>query len=508
MGKGSLQGGHTTTCQGRLILAASIAALLAAGAPAAPARAQAAPGPSVTFQSGPEEPTPTNDPTPTFRFSASDPMASFECALDGAAPEPCESPYTTASLDDGAHSLAVRASDVLAGPGEWATRAFSIDTSVPAVTFTGGPDGRTLERRPSFSFSSQPGSAFECLLDGAAAGCGAGSLAPAGDLADGNHLVVVRATNPAGTTGPWAQRGFTVDTTGPQTVLVNPPPSHTSSSTPLIAFHSDESSARFECSIDGSPFSPCESPWAPGPLAAGPHHVAVRAVDALGNADATPATANFTVTDSGSTPGQRPDFETGVRMLAERLVLNLNMAVGTLRETELPTVLRQGRVSVRGIEWLVPGTLTLTGRAASARGRPVVLRGRVRLDAAGSGTLALRPTKAGRDLMRRKGSLPLIVGARFSTPGLTLSAAEKATLVRDWITPGEARRAVSRTLRRSYGAGARKPVVEIGARCGSGCLEVGAEWANGADLWTARGRARQVSGRLSAVLAEAVRRAR
>ena len=460
----------------------------------------------MTFQSGPEDPTPTNDPTPTFRFSASDPMASFECAVDAAPPEPCESPHTTASLDDGPHTLAVRASDVLANPGEWATRAFSVDTSVPAVTFTGGPEGPTRERRPGFSFVSQPGSSFECLLDGAPTACGGGLLAPATDLPDGNHLLVVRATNPAGTTGRWAPRGFTVDTTGPQTVLVNPPPQN-SSATPLIGFHADESDAGFECSIDGGAFSPCDSPWAPGPLEAGPHHVAVRAVDALGNADATPATANFTVGGSGSAPG-RPDFETGVRMLAERLVLNMNVTVATLRETELPTLRRQGGVRVRGIEWLVPGTFSVTGRAAAVRGRPVVLRGSTRLDAAGSGMLALRPTRAGRRLLRRKGSLPLVVGARFSSPGLVMSAADRATLVRDWLTPDEARRAVGATLRRSYGVGTKSPSVEVGARCGSGCLQVAAEWVKGAEVWTARGRARQVSGRLSAELAEAVRQTR
>jgi hypothetical protein len=411
-------------------------------------------------------------------------------------------------LDDGPHSLAVRASDALFNPGEWVTRAFSVDTSVPAVTFTGGPYGRTRERRPSFSFTSAPGSSFECVLDGAATGCGSGSLAPAADLADGNHLVVVRATNPAGTRSAWAPRGFTVDTTGPQTILVNPPPAQSGSATPLIAFRADESSATFECSVDGGPFSPCSSPWGPGPLAQGSHHVAVRAVDTLGNADTTPATADFTVTGSGSTPGQRPDFQTGVRMLAERLVLNLNMAVGTLRQSELPSVLRQGGVSVSGIGLLVPGTFSVAGRAATVRGRPVVLRGSVSLDAAGSATLALRATRAGRRLMRGRSSLPLIVAGRFSTPGLVMSAAEKATLVRDWLTPDEARRAVTSTLQRSYGAGAKSPSVDVGARCGSGCLDVSAEWIRGNAAWAARGRARQVAGRLSAELAEAVRQAR
>jgi hypothetical protein len=163
---------------------------------------------------------------------------------------------------------------------------------------------------------------------------------------------------------------------------------------------------------------------------------------------------------------------------------------------------------VRGISSLVPGTLSVTGRARAARGRPVVLRGSLALDDTRPGTLALRPTKAGRALMRRGGPVPLVVAARFTMRGLILSAAEKATLVRDWITPKEARRAVIATLRRSSGSGAKHPSVEIGARCGSGCLQVRAEWLAQGARWSARGRARQVAGRVSANLAEAVRQKR
>jgi hypothetical protein len=490
-----------------VIRAASIAAVLVAGAPAAPARAQGEPasGPSVTFESGPQDPTPTNDPTPTFAFSASDPMASFECSVDGGLPDTCGSPHTTASLGDGPHRIQVRASDALQNPGEWASRDFTVDTSVPEVAFTDGPDGPTRARRPAFAFTSAPGSSFECRLDDLAVGCLAGSFAPAGDLGEGPHLLVVRATNPAGTTGPWAPRGFSVDVTGPETVLVTPPPAQGASPTPLIAFRSDESNATFECSIDGSSFSPCSSPWLPGTLAAGPHRVAVRALDGVGNPDATPAAADFTV--GGGTPG-RTDPLTSVRMLAERLVMNLDMTVGRIRETEVPTVLRRGAVRVEGIRSLVPGTLSVVGRSRTARGHPVVLRGSLALDATGPGTLALRLTKKGRALMRRNGSVPLVVAARFTMRGLVLSAAEKATLVRDWITPEEARRAVISTLRRSNGADAKNPTVEVGRRCGSGCLEVSAEWVSKGARWSARGRARQVSGRVSADLAEAVRQHR
>jgi Bacterial Ig-like domain len=566
--------------------------------PAKPARAQAdpVPGPTVTFEAGPQDPTPTNDPAPTFRFSASDPTATFECSVDAAAPESCDSPYTAGSLADGPHRLDVRATDALGNPGEWAgrdftvdtaaptttidfgpggstptgdstptfgfsspdpdamfrcaidggtfdpcespfttvplgdgahllevhaadpagnigadaRRGFSVDSSVPAVIYTAGPDGPTGNRRPSFTFTSDPGSSFDCRLDGAAVGCAGGSFTPAADLADGSHVLEVRATNSAGTVGSWAPRAFTVDTVGPETVLVNPPPARTGSTNPAIGFTTDEAAATFECSIDGSPFAPCTSPWSPGPLAFGPHRVAVRALDALRNPDRTPATSEFTVAQDApaTTPTARTDTDAGVRTLAERLVLNLRTTVGRLRETELPTVLRRGSVRVGPISSLVPGTLTVTGRAAGVRGHPVVLRGAVSWTAPGSGTLALHPTKSGRALMRRSKSLRLLVDARFGTGGFVLTAAEKATLVRDWITPDEARRAATRTLRRSNGSGAKHPSIEIGARCGSGCLEVRAEWTSRGALWIARGRARQVDGRITAELAEAVRQTR
>jgi hypothetical protein len=285
-------------------------------------------------------------------------------------------------------------------------------------------------------------------------------------------------------------------------VLVTPAPTQRASPTPLIAFHSDESSATFECSIDGSAYSPCVSPWATGTLAVGPHRVAVRALDQVGNPDATPATAEFTV--GGGAPA-RTDPGTSVRLLAERFVINLHMTVGRIRESEIPRVLRQGAVRVQGISSLVPGTLSVVGRARAAGGRPIVLRGSLGLDQTSPGTLVLRPTKKGRALMRRRRAVPLVVAAQFAMRGLVLSAAEKTTLVRDWITPDEAHRAVVATLRRSNGSGAQNPSVEIGARCGSACLEVRAEWLTRSARWSARGRARQVAGRVRANLTEAVR---
>jgi acid phosphatase type 7 len=64
--------------------------------------------PHTTIHSGPSGPT--NDVTPTFTFS-SEPGATFECRLDGAAFTACTSPKTYRDVPDGHHTWDVRATD-------------------------------------------------------------------------------------------------------------------------------------------------------------------------------------------------------------------------------------------------------------------------------------------------------------------------------------------------------------------------------------------------------------
>ncbi|HEX6666601.1 MAG TPA: hypothetical protein VF081_08415 [Solirubrobacterales bacterium] len=51
----------------------------------------------------------TTDRTPTFKFTANEKGAKFECKLDGKAFRACRSPYTTKSLALGPHTFRVRA---------------------------------------------------------------------------------------------------------------------------------------------------------------------------------------------------------------------------------------------------------------------------------------------------------------------------------------------------------------------------------------------------------------
>jgi hypothetical protein len=62
-----------------------------------------------------------------------------------------------------------------------------------------------------------------------------------------------------------------------------------------FTFHGSDTNDTFQCSLDGAPWASCSSPQQYTGLAEGPHTFEVRAVNAAGEADPTPASASFTV---------------------------------------------------------------------------------------------------------------------------------------------------------------------------------------------------------------------
>ena len=84
------------------------------------------------------------------------------------------------------------------------------------------------------------------------------------------------------------------DTTPPSTALTSGPPFLSNSGTVEFAFVSSEPGT-FECALDGGPWAVCSSPARYSGLADGDHVFQVRAVDAAGNVDATPARSAWTV---------------------------------------------------------------------------------------------------------------------------------------------------------------------------------------------------------------------
>ncbi len=170
------------------------------------------------------------------------------------------------------------------------------DFTAPDTTITGGPDegSTTPDSTPSFTFGSDESPAtFACSVDGATPSACPAEL-PA--LADGAHSLSVTAVDAEDNIDPSpAMRSFSVDTVAPETAITAGPNGPTTTAAPSFTFGSNESGSTFSCRLDEDGFAPCASAKAYGTLADGEHTFRVRATDAPGNTDATPATRTFTV---------------------------------------------------------------------------------------------------------------------------------------------------------------------------------------------------------------------
>ena len=89
--------------------------------------------PETMITSGPEGLT--NDPTPSFTFTSSEPGSSFECRLDSGPFEVCTTPFTSFGLTDAPHRFQVRATDTTDNTDPTpAERSFTVDTALEGST--------------------------------------------------------------------------------------------------------------------------------------------------------------------------------------------------------------------------------------------------------------------------------------------------------------------------------------------------------------------------------------
>jgi lysophospholipase L1-like esterase len=84
------------------------------------------------------------------------------------------------------------------------------------------------------------------------------------------------------------------DTDAPETTITKGLPETTHKHHASFKFRSDETGSDFQCKLDKQPFKRCTSPEKVR-LEVGRHKFAVRAIDAAGNVDPTPATDKFKV---------------------------------------------------------------------------------------------------------------------------------------------------------------------------------------------------------------------
>jgi hypothetical protein len=239
---------------------------------------------------------PPRSPSDAITFTSNETPVTFACSLDGNAFTPCTSPVTPSNLSDGSHTFQVRARDAAGNEDTTpATLSWTVDTTPPDTTLTSHPPTSTRETSARFTFSSEEGATFECSLDEAAFET-CTSPSHYAELREDVHTFQVRARDMAGNVDPTpASHTWKVDLTAPDTTLVLMPedPSHTASAT--FSFTSNKADVDFECKLDAGAFAPCTSPVEYTELMEGPHTFQVRAVDTVGNADATPASFTWVV---------------------------------------------------------------------------------------------------------------------------------------------------------------------------------------------------------------------
>lgn len=181
-----------------------------------------------------------------------------------------------------------------------ASRAFSVDTTAPDTQIDSGPaaGSTTGDSTPSFGFSAtEAGSSFECRIDGGdfRACIGPGSAHTPAALGNGPHTFEVRSTDGVGNVdASAATRDFTVDADPPETTIDKQPKRKTTKRKAKFTFTSDEPGSTFECKLDKGEFEPCGAN-AKFKVKAKKHTLEVRATDAAGNTDPTPASVKWKV---------------------------------------------------------------------------------------------------------------------------------------------------------------------------------------------------------------------
>ena len=113
--------------------------------------------------------------------------------------------------------------------------------------------------------------------------------------ADDDYVVRVRATDTAANPETPNSYSLTYDTAAPNTTITAQPNDPTNATGASFSFTATEGGSTFECQLDGGGWSSCTSPKSYSGLSQGSHTFEVRATDAAGNTDATPASFTWTI---------------------------------------------------------------------------------------------------------------------------------------------------------------------------------------------------------------------
>jgi Divergent InlB B-repeat domain/Putative metal-binding motif len=271
----------------------------------------------------------------TARATSSDGTVDHITCKVGTLPVPCSSGanFSTPGEETGTYTLSVTATDLRGMVSAAVTRTYSVvRKSTASVSGAPAEGSASSNASPVISISGDHGATeFQCNLDSTGwqscpsphTSSNLGSLenSVSGKLSDGAKTLQVRTGVLFNGTpyygDPTGVLHWTVDTQAPDTEISSGPASETTDRDVDLTFadpHPTGTPLHFQCRLDGGAWNACTSG---GPqfttLAAGAHTVDVRAVDAAGNVDATPAAWSWTVLsvdadgDGFRTAGNPPD---------------------------------------------------------------------------------------------------------------------------------------------------------------------------------------------------------
>lgn len=174
-------------------------------------------------------------------------------------------------------------------------QVYTIDRTAPVTSIVSGPPSLTNSTSATFTFSSNETGTFETSIDGGGYITSTSPKTFTG-LADGPHTFSVRAIDAAGNVdGTPESYAWTVDATAPNTTITSNPTNPTSSSSATFTFTSSEPGSTFQVQLGAGAYVSATTPLTLTGLADGPHTINIRAVDAAGNVDPTPATYTWTI---------------------------------------------------------------------------------------------------------------------------------------------------------------------------------------------------------------------
>jgi subtilisin-like proprotein convertase family protein len=253
---------------------------------------------------------------------------------------------------------------------------------------------------------------------------------------------------------------------GPQTTIHSGPPNPSASRGATFQFGSNASGATFECRLDGGDYVECPSSQGYSGLADGSHTLSVRAVDATGNVDTTPASYSWRVsvppetTTGGGPPETGPPPGAGVDTAAPNFAL-------APTEEYLSDALTRGVTVLAGCASAckVSATLTMPARKARSLG----LRSPRRGGSASAGGFKLGSTTA-----RLQPGSPRSVTLRLPRAAKTALRDESAlrAMLSVKIPAGGRTPVLRQPISLTHAAGLRRVVrrgLRLGGICSEGC---------------------------------------